>query len=245
MSIRVMSWVWDNGPEDRDELLVLLALADFADDNGACYPSMAGIAEKARLTERGARGIVRRLETNGWITTKVGGGRGGKSYYRLHRKERAAAQNPEPETRNEKPGIPNPESQDRKPGTARPETRNQRSAEPSGTVKEPSEARAVRAALCSVLPPEVAEDWIAHRKAKRSVMTAKAAELIAAKLRTLPDPVGAVHHAIAQGWTGIYPPQGGQARASPAADLDAKRARWKRMAADYEDDTVTPLRKPA
>lgn len=241
MSIRVMSWVWDHGPTDRDELLVMLALADYADDEGACYPSMAGIAEKARLTERGARGIVRRLEASGWLAVKVGGGRGGKSNYRIIKK----AANPEPETRNEKPGMANPEWADTKPGTARPKTRNPGSAEPSGTVKEPSEARAVRAALCSALPPEVADDWIAHRKAKRSTMTVKAAELIANKLAKMSDPVAAVHNAIEKGWTGIYPPDPTAATrgASQPDSLDAKRARWAKVGADAS--TVTPLRKPA
>ena len=32
VSIRIMQHVWENGPEDRGELLVLLALADFADE---------------------------------------------------------------------------------------------------------------------------------------------------------------------------------------------------------------------
>ena len=81
MSVEAMAWVWKNGPNDPTERLVLLAIADHADDHGWCYPSMIGIATKACVTERGARGIVRRLEAGGWIAVKVGGGRGGKSRY--------------------------------------------------------------------------------------------------------------------------------------------------------------------
>lgn len=130
-----MSWVFENGPKDPSERLVLLALADYAADNGEWAPSMIGIAEKAGMTERGARGVIRRLEEGGWIAVKVGGGRGGKSQYRVL----MGIKNPEQETRNDKPGMTNPESNEQKPGTKRTETRNQRSAVPSGTIKEPSE----------------------------------------------------------------------------------------------------------
>ena len=37
MSIRVMSAVWDGYPGGGTELLALLALADWSDDNGRCY----------------------------------------------------------------------------------------------------------------------------------------------------------------------------------------------------------------
>jgi hypothetical protein len=132
MSVRVMAWVWDNGPADPTERLVLLALADFCDDGGACWPSMARVAEKASMTERGARKVVRRLEAGGWVKTAIGGGRGGSSRYTV------AMKNPERETGNDKPGMTNPEHGAPKPGTRVHETRNGGSAEPSGTIIEPS-----------------------------------------------------------------------------------------------------------
>jgi hypothetical protein len=138
MSVRVMTWVWQNGPTDPTERLILLALADHANDQGECYPSMAGIAAKASVTERGARGIMRRLEAGGWVSTKVGGGRGGKSNYRV-----LMVENPEPafpvshaKTRNDKPGMTNPETQTRNVATVNPERDDTKpgtsvSAEPS------------------------------------------------------------------------------------------------------------------
>lgn len=205
MSIAIMSWVFKNGPRDAGERLVLLALADYCDDNGEWAPSMAGIAEKAGMTERGARGVVRRLEAGGWIEVRVGGGRGGCSFYRV-----LTAENPEPETRNEKPGMRNPECGDTKPGTSRHKTRNRASAEPSVTIKEPSKSKDARDALCSVLSEKVADDFIAHRRAMRKPLTARAAELIAGRLATCGDPDAVANLSIMNGWQGVFPERGNE-----------------------------------
>lgn len=130
MSIRVMSRIWDDGPDDREELLVLLALADFADDAGRCYPSMASVARKARLSERGAQKIVRRLEAAGWVIVETGGGRASCNVYVIR--------NPEQETPNEKPRTVFTERKEQKPRTGVQETPNTGSPEPSGTLREPS-----------------------------------------------------------------------------------------------------------
>lgn len=84
MSIRIMTRVWESGPDNQGELLVLLALADFADDAGNCWPSIATIAKKARVQDRSAIRIVRRLESAGYLKTIVGGGRHGCNQYRIN-----------------------------------------------------------------------------------------------------------------------------------------------------------------
>jgi len=76
MSIKVMTDVWAHADCKGSELLLLLALADFSDDNGEnIYPSMQTLAAKTRLSEPQARRIVQRLvemdlieivETGGW-----------------------------------------------------------------------------------------------------------------------------------------------------------------------------------
>jgi hypothetical protein len=87
------------------------------------------------MTERGARGVLRRLEAGGWLSTSVGGGRGGSSRYTV------LMQNPEHKTGNFVPGIDqNPERDDtetRNVTTLNPEPR---SAEPSRTIiREPKQ----------------------------------------------------------------------------------------------------------
>src|ERR671931_438908 len=52
MSIKVMNWVWDNSPTKGTELLMLLAIADnAADDGGNAYPSIRTLARKTRLDD--------------------------------------------------------------------------------------------------------------------------------------------------------------------------------------------------
>lgn len=67
MSILAMNWVWtleDLGPS---ETLVLLALADAADDDGFCWPSQTFLARKSRQTDRNVRRILNRLEGMGLL----------------------------------------------------------------------------------------------------------------------------------------------------------------------------------
>ena len=225
MSIRIMSQVWDSGPEDRAELLVLLALADFANDAGECWPSMIGIAAKARMTERGAQKIVRRLEETGWLEIATGGGRGGKNSYRIK------VGNPERETGNTKRGIDEkPRTGKHKPRTGEQKTPNGGSPEPSITIREPS-INKTREALCRVLKPDTADDFIEHRKAKGAKLTPRAAELIAAKLEGASDPDAAIFESIANGWTGVFPKKEPKASSPAKAASDDMLAQiWKSLA---------------
>lgn len=83
MSIRVMSRVWDHSERSGGDLLLLLALADFADDDGYCWPSQATLAIKARCSERAIRDQLTRLAASGEIEVSDGRGRGRRSTVRV------------------------------------------------------------------------------------------------------------------------------------------------------------------
>lgn len=76
MSIRVMTHVWATSPSRGSSLLVLLAVADYADDDGRAFPSMTTLAQKARLSRRHAQRVVHDLEDAGQLLIEWGGGRG-------------------------------------------------------------------------------------------------------------------------------------------------------------------------
>ncbi len=67
MSIKVMSAVWEGAAADGGTLLVLLALADYANDQGVCWPSRASLAHKARLSERQVRRALAALRAAGAV----------------------------------------------------------------------------------------------------------------------------------------------------------------------------------
>lgn len=61
MSIKVMTAVWEDEQLDPTETLVMLAMADWSNDHGKCWPSLPQLMKKTRLSERGLREIIRRL----------------------------------------------------------------------------------------------------------------------------------------------------------------------------------------
>lgn len=202
MSIKIMNAVWESGPTDHTSLLVLLAMADIADEDGRLWPSVARIAEKARMSERNARRIIRLLEADGWLETTVNRGRNNTSSYRVNT-DKITGQN---NRTNCPPGQNEPEN--RTNDAIKPDIAV--SPEPSVTIKEPSkksaqDAQDILAALAEVVSEETAEAFIAHRKAKRAKLTVHAAELIAGKIRGHPAPDAVVLESIANGWTGVFP----------------------------------------
>ena len=88
MSLRAVLWALDAAPtDDKSEVLVLVALADDADDTGgSCWPSLERIAARARMSVSGARRAVQRLEQAELITVHRPDrqGRGQHNRYQLH-----------------------------------------------------------------------------------------------------------------------------------------------------------------
>jgi len=88
MSIRVMSLVWDGFPGAGSELLAMLALADWSDDDGRCYPSIAAIATKTRLSRSQAQRVIHGLIDGGFVEilgNEFGGAPGTTRQYRIVR----------------------------------------------------------------------------------------------------------------------------------------------------------------
>lgn len=63
MSVRQMGLVWEHSRAEGKLLLIALALADWCDDEGYCYPSFRQLARKARCDRSTAiRGVQQLLE---------------------------------------------------------------------------------------------------------------------------------------------------------------------------------------
>lgn len=65
MSVHVSSAVWKQTTAKGSQLLVLLALADIADDEGRCYPGIKSLAAKTRLSPRAVQYNIAALTASG------------------------------------------------------------------------------------------------------------------------------------------------------------------------------------
>lgn len=81
--MKVIAWVLWESEATLGARLTLLALADYAHDDGTkAFPSVENIARKARLSERGTRDALRKLETDGAIVC-TGATRAGTRIYTI------------------------------------------------------------------------------------------------------------------------------------------------------------------
>ena len=164
---------------------VLMALADFANDAGECWPSIRAICEWTCYSERAVRNAIRQLESSGHVVCDASRGRN-SNRYTITRNPAAGA----PLTRQQVPpaggaGLPNPAGDTELTRHMTTPTRQQvpptrqqvppNRKEPSlratakRTVKKSAPANAV------ARPDEVQEqvwiDWLALRKAKKAPVT--------------------------------------------------------------------------
>lgn len=75
MSITCMNRVWACPTQSGTKKLLLLALADRADDDGFCWPGVASLAQRTGVSERQVQRMLRKLEADGEIFVKVNVGR--------------------------------------------------------------------------------------------------------------------------------------------------------------------------
>jgi predicted transcriptional regulator len=86
MSIKLMSLVWDiDDDEVKDaRLLTLLSLADHANDEGQCGPSIPRLAKRARVSERQVQRVLQWLIDAGYVKViEKGNGRGNVTNYQI------------------------------------------------------------------------------------------------------------------------------------------------------------------
>lgn len=62
-----MSKYWRDAPYDGTQLLLLLALADHANDSGYCFPTQKQLAQKCRCSDRQVRSLLKTLIDDGVV----------------------------------------------------------------------------------------------------------------------------------------------------------------------------------
>ncbi|WP_273688435.1 helix-turn-helix domain-containing protein [Ketogulonicigenium vulgare] len=129
MSVKIMSAIFDSETLGPTERLIMLSLADHADDNGRCYPSIARLCQRTGLKERAVQTNIRTLSAAGYITIIPGGGKGRPNLYFV--RANPAADAPRSKCTPAYDDIQTPHMTTSNPAGDAPE--------PSGTIIEPSE----------------------------------------------------------------------------------------------------------
>ena len=83
MSIRVQAELWSSSKQAGTALLLLLAIADFADDEGRAYPSVSTLAQKIRSSTRNTQLLLKKLKDSGELTIVYGSGPRGCNRYQV------------------------------------------------------------------------------------------------------------------------------------------------------------------
>ena len=221
MSISIMTVVWQcDIPAGRK--LVLLSLADNANDRGECYPSIEAVSARCGLSVRAVQGHISDLEKDGYLSRLERNGR--SSLFTLHpRRICTPAESAPPQNLHPTPAesAPHPaESAPPTPAESAPIT----VIEPS-LNRQRNHQRANRADVVAGVfgltdvDQQVLADWLAHRKRRKADVTAT----VVADLRKQAELAGlsvddAMRTAIRRGWTGFEAAWVGQAeRPAPGA----------------------------
>jgi hypothetical protein len=121
MSIKVMTTVWDHSRMKGSALLLLLAISDFADDEGYAFPGTEILAKKIRMSERQVIRLRQTLYDSGELQYISGGKfKGDKLSVRVttrekkgdtQGKERVTPMSPDPSLIRQEPSI-NPQAEE-------------------------------------------------------------------------------------------------------------------------------------
>jgi hypothetical protein len=194
MSVRIMSAIWEIAMPPTDKL-VLLALADAANDEGYCWPSISTIARKSGVSERSVQRAIRKAETDGLVKRQEVIGKGCK--YWLAPRHSATPDTLSPVT----PATPTPDTV---------------SPKPSRTIipKKDKPSLDMRASKF-VLPDHIpSQPWVDFEDMRRRIgkpMTQRAKELAVMRLDKLAEdgwpPGDVLNHSTLNSYQGLFPPK--------------------------------------
>lgn len=80
LSVKLSGFIFDTDLPPT-ETLMLLALADYADQDGKCWPSKETLARRSRVSKRTVDKYLKILSENNWLRIESKGGRKSNNYY--------------------------------------------------------------------------------------------------------------------------------------------------------------------
>lgn len=227
MSIEVMTTVWKRSSHSGTDLLMLLALADYSDDDGNSYPAVSTLAAKCRMKPRNANYILANLQASGELEVRANEGPKGTNRYRIVLERLQWLQSVAGGGVQHVAGVqgvaglqcsaPTPAMQCAKPLQPiadKPSLNRQESSKDARKRATAFDATSI--ALPDWLPRETWVSWVQDRLDRRKPITKRAADK---QLRSLGkyreqghDPEDVISHSIENGYQGLYPGRGSAVR---------------------------------
>lgn len=204
MSNSVLSAVFERSATKNGARLLLLALADRADDAGRCYPGIEDLMRRTGLKKTAVWNATSEAVAAGELTVEKYKGPKHTHRYTIHIPNRSEN---EP-FRIRTSTVQNPNA-----------NRSECEHEPKENPKRTHSKRERFDPLTVSLPFSSAEfsaswkTWVQHRKEKRQPLTPTATRQQLAKLEALGESraIAAIEHSVASSYQGIYEPKIAQA----------------------------------
>ena len=213
-SIMALCWPLKMPPTPK---AVLISLADNANDQGFCWPSIATICERTCFSKRAVIDAIAWLEGSGILVADRTNGRHTTYVVKPSEYREPVQQAHQCTSSTGASDASEPVQQAHQPvhlphqPVRQTHTNHQ---EPPLTVKKSNrqkDAPAIQVDLPDWLPASCWKDWVDHRKSIRKPMTQRAAELSIGQLDDLRSkgftPKQVIENAIVCGWQGLYAPK--------------------------------------
>lgn len=196
MSFQAMAWAVKQKVGNATGKAILLMLANYADEEGKCFPSQETLAAECECSKRSILDWLQKFEDMGLLKRDRRHGAGGYRRSDILTLSLGAEFSPENNSRE------NPSKPKCSTFTAEPITEPIRSSSlRSDDKREPSQFDE----LSKVLDAEHANAVIAHRKNFKAKFSPYAARLLAKEFAKCPDPNIAADAMIRNGWQGFDP----------------------------------------
>ena len=185
MSIRIMSQVWNMEIDDSTAKLTLMALADFSDDEGYCYPSYEVLAKKISKSKRTAIRAVEKLTELGFLQKEkreLNDGTSRTNLYKIVSEKERVTQTP-PMMTNEKEAVTSMTSHsdtDDTRAVTNVSLHSDKGVTPINiTTKEPSinPLPPKGVSLPDFIDPNLWQEYLAYKKERREKLSSKGIEM--------------------------------------------------------------------
>ena len=222
-----MSQVWNMEIDDSTAKLTLMALADFSDDEGYCYPSYEVLAKKISKSKRTAIRAVEKLAELGFLQKEKRELKDGTSSANLYKilSEKDRVTQTHPRVTNEKERVTSmtlPSDTDDTPRVTSMTPCSDKGVTPinittnrtvSRTIKEPSinPLPPKDISLPDFIDPNLWQKYLAYKKERREKLSTKGIEMKFSEWAKWAnegiDVNACIREAMANEWQGVFKPK--------------------------------------